>query len=85
MLCCFQTHKAFFFMTQSQIHFFNDCYLTEGILGYTLRLTYQCVEDDGYSSSSDHAQDCFDSVTFAVDEHQSHVLEIAHRPSEELH
>lgn len=43
------------------------------------------MEDDGYSSGGDHAQDGFDPVAFTVDEHQSHVLEIAHRPGEELH
>lgn len=65
------------------IHFYDDCYLSEWILGN--RLTYQCVENDGYGPSGDHAQDCFDSVAFAVNEHQSHILEIAHGPSEELH
>lgn len=54
-------------------------------MGYTFRPTYQRVKDDGYGSGSDHAQDCFGPVAPAVDEHQSDVLEIAHRPSEELH
>lgn len=47
--------------------------------------TYQDVQHEGDDACRRHAQDSFLAVALAVDEDQAHVLEVAHRASEELH
>lgn len=47
--------------------------------------TYQDVEDERDDPGRHHAQHGLPPVPAAVDEHQTHVLEVAHGSGEELH
>lgn len=49
------------------------------------RHTYEDVEDHGNDPSHSHAEDCLGSLPLTVDKHESHIFEVTHWSSEELH
>lgn len=47
--------------------------------------TYQDMKDERDDPGRHHAEHGLPPVPSAVDEHQAHILEVAHGPGEELH